>query len=181
MSNAPVIDTVGTPVSDTVPAPPEQPRPAAPPANVQQLTVADIIARVHTLLKEDYEMDVDDIAKIEQLGQVQVGSVTWVAGRQAPPIAEGQAPPPFHVLAMYQGESNERTAEYMQGDVRVYLIPLTVVAPGARDYRRYTFNMVVNKTITHRMTLDAFVEAVAFEELTVADDTGLLGEEEETT
>lgn len=168
MSNALVIDTVGTPVVDPV-----APTIAPDPPKVQQLTVADIIARVHKTLVKEYEIDAEAISKIEQLGQVQIGDITWIAGRPAPKADS------FHVLAMYQGEGNERTAEYMQGDVRVYLVPLTVVQPGARDYRRYTFNMVINKTITHRMTLDAFIEAVAFEELTVADETGLLDEDEQ--
>jgi|SRR5882672_1679973 len=173
MSNAPVIDTVGTPVSEGPAAPQPQAPTAPPPATVQQLSVADIVARIHATLIEDFEMDVEDIKKIEVLGQVQVGDVTWAVSKPAP---KNDA---FHVLAMYQGESNERVAEYMQGDLRIYLVPLTVVAPGAREYRRLTINMVVNKTTTHRMTLDAFVDAVAFEELTVADDIGLLGGDDE--
>jgi hypothetical protein len=180
MSNAPIIDTVGTPTSDTIAPLPEAPAPppvppvvkSAPPP-VQQLTVADVVARIHKVLMEDYEMAGEEINRIEQLGQIQVGDITWVTGKTAP------GNDTFHVLVMYQGDGNERIAGYTQGDIRAYLIPRTVVTPGAREYRRYTFNALLNKTSTHRMTLDAFVEAVAYEELTVAEENGIVAPDDD--
>lgn len=182
MSNASVIDTDGAPVIDTAPtvapppAPPPPPVEAPKPAAVQQLTVADIVAKIHAVLmatEEGYSLTREQVNRIEQLGQVQQGDLTWVTGKTAP------GNDAFHVLSMYQGSSNEQVADHMQGDVRAYLIPRTVVAPGAREYRRYTFNLLMNKTTTHRMTLEQFVESVAYEELTVATDTGIIEAEEE--
>jgi hypothetical protein len=183
MSNAPVIDTVGSPVADTVilpsaptAAPPpvvvEPPKPVA----VQSLTVADIVAKIHAVLmadEEGYSLTREQVNRIEQLAQVQVGDVTWRIGEPA------KGNDSFMVLCMYQGSSNEQVADHMQGDVRIYLLPRTIVAPGAREYRRYTLNMLMNKTLTHRLTIDQFVEAVAYEELTVATDTGIVEAEEE--
>jgi hypothetical protein len=185
MSNSPVIDTVGTPVVDPPAVDPAAPQTSSaslptvapmPLSGVQQLTVADIVAKIHGVLmadEEGYSLTREQVNRIEQLGQIQVGDVTWVTGKTSP---GNEA---FHVLAMYQGASNEQVADHMQGDVRAYLIPRTVVAPGAREYRRYTFNLLMNKTLTHRMTLEQFVEAVAYEELTVATDLGIVEPEEE--
>lgn len=177
MSNvSPVIDTVAEPVEQPPIVEAPAPKPSASPAAVQQLTVADIVGRIHAVLmadEEGYSLTREQVNRIEQLGQVQVGEVTWVTGKTAP------GNDVFHVLAMYQGAGNEQTADHMQGDVRAYLIPRTVVSPNAREYRRYTFNLLMAKTLTHRMTLDQFIEAVAYEELTVATETGIIEADEE--
>jgi hypothetical protein len=183
MSNvSPVIDTVAEPEPQTYaptakpPVAPQAAPPSAPPQAVQQLTVADIVARIHAVLMADdegYSLSREQVNRIEQLGQVQVGEMTWRTGAVAPGNES------FHVLSMYQGAGNEQTADHMQGDVRAYLLPRTIVAPGAREYRRYTFNLLMNKTLTHRMTLEQFIEAVAYEELTVATETGIVGEDED--
>ena len=178
MSNAPVIDTTADAVTDPQPPPV---KPSAPPPAVQQLTVADIVARIHAVLMSDdgYSLTRDQVNRIEQLGQVQFSNMTWVTGKSAPGSEPGTYNDAFHVLAMYQGSSNEQVADHMQGDVRAYLIPRTMVSPGAKEYRRYTFNLLMAKTTTHRMTLDQFIETVAYEELTVATDTGIVEEDEE--
>lgn len=147
--------------------------PAPPPATVQQLSVADVRAAVEQILKTDYEMTKEEIARLERLEQVQTIDNKWRVGDTVPGRDD------LVVFALYVGDDNEHIADHMQGDVRVYALPTTVVQPDARDYRRYTGSVIVNKSMTHSLTFEAFIHEVAYEELTVADRLGLLDDEEE--
>lgn len=153
-------------------APTEVTPPPAP--TVKQLTIADITARIVQELKdpEGYDLADDQVARIEQFTRCQIGEELWEVGKSVP---RSDA---LHILAMYRGDDNERIADHGQGDIRVYTVPLTVVAPGAREYRRITINPLIARMLTDKMSYDAFIEAVAFEEYSVAFRTGVDSDEE---
>ena len=169
----PVIDTVGTVVNDppavtTTSVAPPPARPA-----VQQLSAGDIIAKIHSILVAEHELTVEQISKIEQFGSVQIGDQKWETGG-APGGNTGLV-----ILAMYRGEANEQIADAMQGDVRVYAVPVGVVRPGERAYRRLTVNPVMQKLLIDRMTYDRFVEAVAYEDFSIAVETHIVDLEDD--
>jgi hypothetical protein len=178
----PVIDTVGVPVveSSTINQGPQQP---ATPTNtathptthppVQQLSAGDIIAKIRSILMEEHELTAEQISRIEQFGSVQIGDQKWETGG-AP---GGNAA--LVILAMYRGEANEQVADQMQGDVRVYAVPVGVVRPGEKAYRRLTVNPVMQKLLIDRMTYDRFVEAVAYEDFSIAVESQIVVLDEE--
>ena len=176
----PVIDTVGVPVVENQGPTPQAPTNTAthptthPP--VQQLSAGDIIAKIRSILldKEDgYEMTTEQISRIEQFGSIEVGNQKWEVGG-AP---GGNAA--FVILAMYRGDANEQIADAMQGDTRVYAVPVGVVRPGEKAYRRLTINPMMQKLITDRMTYDRFVEAVAHEDYAIAVESQIVEVEED--
>jgi hypothetical protein len=159
-------------IVETLPAPPsEAPAPLRP--TVQQLTLADLVARIHDVLKDDYALDAEDIGKLEQLQTFDLAGEIWKVGENLPRLDS------YILIAIGQGTDNDRIADAMQGDLRMYCVPRTVVPPGAREYRRYTLNQVMPKMSMHGMTLEAFVEAVAYEELTVAVRLGMVDDEDD--
>jgi hypothetical protein len=80
---------------------------------------------------------------------------------------------------MYRGEANEQIADAMQGDTRAYAVPVGIVRPGERAYRRLTINPMLQKLITDRMTYERFVEAVAYEDYSIAVESQIVELEEE--
>lgn len=173
----PVIDTVGVTVTDPpVNQAPQQPQ--VPQTNaathptthppVQQLSAGDIIARIRSILMEEHELTADQISRIEQFGSVQIGGDTWEIGG---PPGKGAA---FVILAMYRGDANEQIADAMQGDTRVYAVPVGVVRPGEKAYRRITINPMIQKVLIDRMTYDRFVEAVAYEDFSIAVESQIV-------
>jgi hypothetical protein len=162
-SQQPVIDVVGVETSSVDVKKP----------SVQPMTLSDITAKVHALLKEDYGMEDTEISRLEQFGQFQLADATWTVGGAVP------GNDALLIFAMFRGDDNERIADHMQGDVRVYIVPRTIIQPGAREYRRVTLSQIMAKSIVDRMTFDSFVEAVAFEELTNAYQSGILAEDDE--
>lgn len=169
----PVIDTVGTVVNDP-PIDITKPSPTAPlttppaRATVQQVSLSDIAAKIKAILLDEengHGLTAEQIAKIEQLGSIQVGGDTWNLGE---PLGGNTA---FIILAMYRGEQNDQIADAMKGDTRVYVVPVAVVRPGEKAYRRVTINSMLQRTLVDRMTYDRFVEAVAYEDFSVAVET----------
>jgi len=160
------------------PSPYSDNRPVAP-ATVQQLSIADIRARVVAILKEsDDEVDGltdDDLARLTRLEHVQIGENNWKVGSEVPGAAN------YSIFALFNGADNEHVADPHQGDIRVWAVPLTVSQPGARDYRCYTVNPMIGKTLSHSLTFEGFCQEVAFEELTVAERLGLLDDEDDDT
>ena len=169
----PVIDTVGTVVNDPPAVAPTSiaPPPARP--AVQQLSAGDIVANIKLILKNEHELTDAQISKIEQFGSIEVGNQKWeVGGAPGGNTA-------FVILAMYRGEANEQIADAMQGDTRAYAVPVGIVRPGERAYRRLTINPMLQKLITDRMTYDRFVEAVAYEDYSIAVESQIIELEEE--
>lgn len=169
----PVIDTTGVAMADApasnaplAPAPMQQS--AAPRPPVEQLTIGDIQSRIRTVLFEEHDLTPAQISKIEQFSAIMVGDQRWAIGEKTP------GNDAFIILAMYRGEANEQIADQMQGDTRVYTIPVSVVRPGEKAYRRITLNPVMQKQLTDRMTFERFVEAVAYEDYSIAVETHIV-------
>lgn len=176
----PVIDTTGVtvagPGAGELPAPSQPPivqGSAAPRPPVQQLTIGDIQSRIRTVLFEEHELTPEQISRIEQFASIMVGDQAWKIGEKTP------GNDAFIILAMYRGEANEQIADQMQGDTRVYTIPVSVVRPGEKAYRRITLNPVMQKQLTDRMTFERFVEAVAYEDYSIAVETHIVELEDE--
>lgn len=155
--------------------------PIFPPAIVEPVAAPTIdpktqnlnLAQLRQAVLEQTGLDQDDLDSLKKLDSAELHGIPFAVGAIFPGTNVTQddkgnvvpAPPEKqqYIFAMFVGDIDDPDGRYVEGDVRVYTLPMVVTSPKALEWRTFTLNRTITSHFCEKMNQEAFVAEVASE------------------